>query len=212
MKSNLDASRNYSYLAIAAFFGFLGFMLQPTAYTWGEQDMMPFFERIFDSNYLTNDFFTNTTMTKNPRWVYGYFIVALSWLTTLSWYNVLYLLKLIFLTLTPVLYYKVLITLIGKYIDEKALSRVSIFVLVCLILMVYVKDYRYYFSVASWWSYRPDFHAHKVFVVLCFGGFLLKESGRHRFMYLPFFFLSSLMHPAMGLFAIAFYVIFLLKD
>ncbi|MGB2761355.1 MAG: hypothetical protein WBC58_15460, partial [Maribacter stanieri] len=88
MKSNLDASRNYSYLAIAAFFGFLGFMLQPTAYTWGEQDMIPFFERIFDSNYLTNDFFTNTTMTKNPRWVYGYFIVVLSWISTLPWYNV----------------------------------------------------------------------------------------------------------------------------
>ena len=70
MISKFDASHNYSYLAIAGFFGFLGFMLQPTAYTWGEQDMMPFFERIFDSNYLTNDFFTNTTMTKNPRWVY----------------------------------------------------------------------------------------------------------------------------------------------
>ena len=50
--STLDPSRNYSYLGIVTFFGFLGFILRTTAYTWGEQDMMPFFERVFDSNYL----------------------------------------------------------------------------------------------------------------------------------------------------------------
>src|SRR5680860_7589 len=160
MASELDSSRNYSYLAIAAFFGFLGFMMQPTAYTWGEQDMMPFFERVFDSNYLANDFFTNTTVAKNPRWVYGYFIVAISWVTNLSWYKVLYLLKLLLLMLLPVLYFKVLVVLLKKYVTEQALTWLSPFVLISLVLMVILKEYRFYFSVASWLSYNPTLQAH----------------------------------------------------
>tara|TARA_R110000868_G_scaffold125290_1_gene331137 strand:- start:8640 stop:10214 length:1575 start_codon:yes stop_codon:yes gene_type:complete len=212
MKSNLDASRNYSYLAIAAFFGFLGFMLQPTAYTWGEQDMIPFFERIFDSNYLTNDFFTNTTMTKNPRWVYGYFIVVLSWISTLPWYNVLYILKLLLLTFSPILYYKVLLTLLRRYVTEKALSQIATFVLICLVLMVFLKEYRNYFSVASWLSYSPALHAYNLSIIISFLGILLKERGRQIIWYLPCFFLSCLVHPAMGLFSIGFYAVLLIPE
>lgn len=210
MTVKLDSSRNYSYLAIAAFFGFLGFMMQPTAYTWGEQDMMPFFERIFAPNYLTNDFFTNTTMTKNPRWVYGYFIIALSWVTTLPWYKTLYVLKLLLLTLAPVLYFKVLVVILRKYVNQKTMSWASPFVLICLVLMVFLKEFRYYFSVASWQGYYPGISAHYISIVLCFAGILLKERGRNWMLYSPFFFLSCLVHPAMGLFTIGFYIIFLL--
>ena len=212
MASELDSSRNYSYLAIAAFFGFLGFMMQPTAYTWGEQDMMPFFERVFDSNYLANDFFTNTTVAKNPRWVYGYFIVAISWVTNLSWYKVLYLLKLLLLMLLPVLYFKVLVVLLKKYVTEQSLTWLSPFVLISLVLMVILKEYRYYFSVASWLSYNPTLQAHNVSIALGFVGILVKERGRHTMLYLTIFFLSCLIHPAMGLFTIGFYAIFLVPE
>lgn len=209
MKSQLNSSPKYSYWSIVAFFGFLGFMVQPTAYTWGEQDMMPFFERIFNSNYLTNDFFTNTTMTKNPRWVYGYFVVALTWLTTLPWYKLLYLLKLLFLTLTPVLYFEVLLVLLRKYIGKNKLTRVLPFVLVSLVAMVFLKEFRYYFSVASWLPYTPALHAYNISIALGFIGILLREHGHHRGFYLPLFFLSCLAHPAMGLFTLAFYIVFL---
>lgn len=212
MVSKSDPSRNYSYLAIAAFFGFLGFMVQPTAYTWGEQDMMPFFERVFNPNDLSNDFFTNSTVIENPRWVYGYFIVALSSITNIPWYKVLYILKLILLTFTPIFYYKVLVVLLGRYVTEKALSWLSPFVLICLVLMVFLKEYRYYFSVASWLSYNPALHAYNISIVLGFIGILLKERGRHFFWYLPFFFLSCLVHPAMGLFSIGFYAILLVPE
>ena len=212
MATTLNASRNYSYLAIAGFFGFLSFMAQPTAYTWGEQDMMPFFERIFNPNYLSNDFFTNSTVIENPRWVYGYFIVALSSIANIPWYKVLYILKLILLTFTPMLYYQVLVVVLGRYVPEKALSWLSPFVLICLVLMVFLNEYRYYFSVASWLSYTPALHAYNISIVLGFIGILLKEGGRHFFWYLPFFFFSCLVHPAMGLFSIGFYAILLVPE
>lgn len=188
MISKLNPSRNYSYLAIAAVFGFLGFMMQPTAYTWGEQDMMPFFERIFDVGYLSNDFFTNTTMAKNPRWVYGYLVVALSWISTLPWYKVLYFLKLLLLILTPVLYFKVLTVLLRRYLTEQALSRVAPFVLLCLVLMVFLKEYRYYFSVASWLGYYPGLSAHSLSITVSFVAILLKEAKRSKVWYSPFSF------------------------
>jgi hypothetical protein len=212
MATTLNASQNYSYLAITAFFGFLGFMMQPTAYTWGEQDMMPFFERVFDPNFLTNDFFTNTTEAKNPRWVYGYFIVALSWITTLPWYKILYIFKLLLLTLMPVLYFKVLVLLLRRFVSEKALSRLAPFVLICLVLMVFLKEYRLYFSVASWLGYYPGLSAHNVSIAICFAGILLKEAKRSKIGHLPFFFLSALVHPAMGLFGVLFYALFLVPE
>ena len=211
MISKFDTSRNYSYLAIAAFFGFVGFMIQPTAYTWGEQDMMPFFERVFDPTYLVNDFYTNSTVVKNPRWVFGYFIIAISWVTTLTWYNTLYILKLLFTVLTPILYYKVLIVVIKKFIDQKALSIVSPFVLGCLVLMVFSKEYRYYFSVGSWVSYSPHLHAYNIAVLLVFIGILLKEQNG-KWLHLLLFLIACFVHPAMGFFAILFYLIYLIPE
>lgn len=209
MTTKLEPSRNYSYLAIAAIFGFLGFMVEPTAYTWGEQDMMPFFERAFDPDFLTNDFFTNTTVTKNPRWVYGYFIVAVSWITGLPWYSVLYVLKLILLIFSPVVYFSVIMVLLRRYVSESALSRLSPFVLICLVLMVFLDEYRDYFSVASWWSYSPALHAYNLSIVLGFIAILLKERSKPMLGYLSCFFLSCFIHPAMGLFTIGFYGIIL---
>ncbi len=212
MTTKLDPSRNYSYLAIAALFGFLGFMMEPTAYTWGEQDMMPFFERVFDANFLTNDFFTNTTVAKNPRWVYGYFVVALSRITTLHWYTILYILKLLWVILMPILYFKVLVVLLRRYVSVKALNRLAPFVLICLVLMVFLKEYRPYFSVASWLAYYLGLSAHNVSITLCLVGILLKEAKRNKIRYLPFFFLAAVVHPAMGLFGMLFYALFLIPE
>lgn len=207
MTSGLEVSRNYSYLAIAALFGFLSFMMLPSAYTWGEQDMMPFFERVFDANFLSSDFFTNTTVIKNPRWIFGYFVIGLSYISSLPWYKVLYILKLLLLTTAPIVYFKVLIVLIGKYCNEKALRKVAPFVLVTLIAMVFLKEYRYYFSVASWQNYTPAFHAYNMSMYLSFIGILIKERGRSFWLYVPVFFISCFIHPAIGLFGIAFYAL-----
>lgn len=206
----IKAQENYTYLSIIAFFGFLGFMLQPTAYTWGEQDMMPFFERFFNSNYLSEDFFTNTAAQKNPRWVYGYFIVALSWLTNLSWYTTLYILKLILCIVSPILYFKVVIALLRRYVGKPAMSWVAPVVLLFVVLMVFLDDFRDFFSIASWLNYTRAIQANSLALVFCFVAILCKERGSKSLIYLAFFFVSCLVHPVVGLFGIIFYSIFLL--
>lgn len=208
-------TQNFSYTAIAAFVGFLGFISQPSAYTWGEQDMMPFFERIFDPGFLPNDFFTNTVAIKNPRWVFGYFIVLISWTTTLSWYKTLYILKLVMAIASPILHFEVLRTLLKKYVSGYKVDRLAPILLFLVILMVFFKEYRYYFSVASWFSYNTSLHAYNVSLLLSFIAILLKERGNCTVLYLSLFLASCSIHPAMGLFAIWFYFIFLfpkLKD
>ncbi len=211
LKSFKD-NENFTYLGIAAFFGFLGFMLQPTAYTWGEQDMMPFFERVFDPNYLANDFFTNTTTQKNPRWVYGYFIVAISWLTNLSWYKSLYVLKLILCIVNPILYYKVILVLLRKYVDKAAMSRVSPVILFLVVLMVFLDNFRDFFTIASWLSYTRAIQANSLALVFCFIAILFKERGSKSIIYSAFFFLACLMHPVVGFLGIMFYIIFLVPQ
>lgn len=209
---SLRSRDNLTYLAIAAFFGFLGFMLQPTAYTWGEQDMMPFFERVFDSKYLTNDFFTNTTVQKNPRWVYGYFIVAISWLTTLSWYNTLYILKLILCIVNPILYYKVILALLRKYVDKAAISRLSPLVLFAVVLMVFLDNFRDFFTIGSWLNYTRAIQANSLALLFCFLAIIFKERGSKSIIYIAFFFFACLMHPVVGFLGIVFYSIFLLPQ
>ncbi|WP_019670901.1 hypothetical protein [Eudoraea adriatica] len=212
MASALDFSRNYSYLAIAGFFGFLAFMLQPTAYTWGEQDMMPFFERIFDKNYLPNDFFTNTTVVKNPRWVYGYIIVALSWISGLSWYKTLYILKLFLSILNPILYYKVSYALVRNYVDKSKLSVLAPIILGAVVLMVFLEGYREFFTIASWLNYTQAIQANSLSLVFCLSAILLKENGARSIFYLLFFLAGCLIHPTVGFFGALFYILFLIPE
>ncbi|MCL6274282.1 hypothetical protein M3P19_09690 [Muricauda sp. 2012CJ35-5] len=199
-------------MAIVAFFGFLGFMIQPTAFTWGEQDMMPFLERFFNPEFLAEDFFTNSTVIKNPRWVYGYFLVTIVKFSGISWYKVLYVLKLCFQIIAPILYYKVIVVIAGKFIEPDKLRRMLLFILPCLVLMVFLKEYRYYFSVGSWSSYNPYLHAYNISIVFGFLAIFLKEKQYRPIAYIPLFILSCFFHPAMGLYTMAFYIVFLLPD
>ncbi len=210
MTSKLDPSRNYSYCAIVAFFGFLAFMAQPTAYTWGEQDMMPFFERVFDDNYLLNDFFTNSAMVINPRWVYGYFIVAFSWVSGLSWYTALYVSKLLLSIVNPILYFKLSCLLVGKYVSRAKMSYLAPLIVLAVLSMVYIKDYREYFTIASWLNYTQAMQANSISLVFCFCAIILKEKQAKPFIYLLLFALGCLVHPSVGLYGALFYILFLI--
>lgn len=203
-------NENFSRLGILLFCGFLSFMLNPTAYTWGEQDMMPFFERLSNPDFLPGDFFTNTTVLKNPRWIYGYIITGLSSLTGLSWYTTLYIGKLILLLSMPVLYYKVMLALLGRYLDRDKLERISWFILFGTILTVVFAEYRHVFSVAWWDNYKPVINSANISLAACFIGILLKETKKTSFLHLLFFAAGTLVHPAMGIFCMIFYLSFLL--
>lgn len=199
-------------VGLLLFCGFLSFMINPTAYTWGEQDMMPFFERFQDPDFIPGDFFTNSTMISNPRWVYGYFIAGISSITGISWYNTLYAGKLLLLLVMPVLHYKVMIALLARYLPADKLANVSWFILLATIFTVLFKEYRQVFSIALWEHYKPVLNSANISMALCFVAILIKEARNSSIFYLPLFALGTFFHPAMGIFCILFYLGFLLPQ
>lgn len=203
---------NYSYLAFLAFCGFLTFIVNPTAYTWGEQDMMPFLERVFNPEFLTNDFFTNSSALRNPRWVYGYLIVAPSWITGISWYTTLYVGKLLLLTILPIFHFKVIRVLLNRYVNTSILNRLEPFVFIAVVLMTVWAGYRDFFAIAGWRGYNPFLTPMNVSLLCCFVGILFRETNQRSLFYLGFFFLSCAIHPAMGLFGMVFYIIFIIPS
>ena len=205
-------SEHLTRVGILLFCGFLSFMINPTAYTWGEQDMMPFFERFQDPGFLPGDFFTNSSMIKNPRWVFGYFIAGLSAISGLSWYKVLYMSKLLLLLIMPLLHYKLVIALLGRYVERVKLEHISWFVLFATILTVLYTEYRQVFSVARWEHYKPVLNSANISMLICFVAILLKEAKKSAYLFLPLFILGTLFHPAMGIFCVVFYITFLLPQ
>ena len=79
-----------------------------TAFEWLTLDMGPFWERQINPNFLRNDFFTNASSDVNPRHFLGHFVLLLVRLLDVSWYEVVYFLKLFFLILFPPVLYKAL--------------------------------------------------------------------------------------------------------
>ena len=205
-------NEHFTRVGILLFCGFLSFIMNPTAYTWGEQDMMPFFERLSDPDFLQGDFFTNTTTIKNPRWVYGYLIAGLSALNGLSWYVNLYLAKLLLLLGMPVLYYEVMVALLGRYLNRDKLERISWFILFGTILTVVYTDYRHVFSIARWDNYKPVINSANLSLAACFLGILAREVKRTSLMHLILFMVGAFIHPAMGIFCATFYISFLLPQ
>lgn len=210
MATTLPGRNNLSFIGILAFAGFLSFMSQPSAYTWGEQDMMPFLERLADPTFLENDFFTNASVEKSPRMVFTYVIHGISYLTGLSWYQTLYIGKLLLLMGLPVLFYLVLMALLEKYVSRVKLNKLAWILVMGIALVVVSEDISFVFSIAGLATYKPVLIANNVSLLFCFIGVLLKERQYNPLFYLTFFFLGCLLHPVMGLFTIAFYFSFLI--
>lgn len=210
MKAQQSRTVNLTYTSIVAFFGLLSFLVGPSAYTWGEQDMMPFLERSFNPEFLTNDFFTNASLSKSPRWIYGYFIASLSWISNIHWYKVLFVLKLMLSIIKPVLFYQVLVLIVRRYVDKTKIGKLSLIILICAILMIFT-ELKYYLYVAGWYNYDNPIHAYNLSIALSLFAIMLKERKTNGFpYYLVLIFIATLMHPSMSLFLIAFYLIFLI--
>ena len=173
---------------------------------------MPFLERLHFSEYLPADFFTNASMIANPRWIFGYFITAWSWILQAPWYDAMFVGKLLLSIALPVLHYRVIRLLIGRYLPLETLKIWTPIVALLVILMVFVPGYRYYFSVGDWISYNAVINASNLCLLFCFLGIIFREKQYRPLIYMPLFVFGFLMHPAMGMFCVIFYVIFLLPE
>lgn len=203
---------NYTYLFILSTVSFLWFIFKEhTAYDWPAIDMMPFFERYYDSSFLINDFFTNSISNDpNPRWSFGYFIIGLAELFNVNWYTVSYSVKVILVVTTPILFYLVMYLFIGKFIDNKQLKQIQIILLIAILIVIYPR-FSGIFSIAWWKPYFVQSAPQNVSLFFGLLAIVIKEitlfPKYDNYIYLLLFFISTLIHPVIGLFIITFYFI-----
>lgn len=159
--------------------------------------MAPFYERAQNPNFVPNDFFTNSSSQPNPRWIFGYIVIALSEIFNTDWYTVIFSLKVIFTFIQPILWFYVLLGCLPRNLTfEKAItSQIGIGLLVFCILHPLTISH---FSVAYWSPYLTSPMAHTTSIIMGLLAILLVNRNR-LYLSLPFWFIATLLHPAFGL-------------
>ena len=131
--------------------GFYIYYRNLTAFDWPVLDMGTFWEREGDPNFLKNDFFANASSDLNPRHFYGNFVLMLSRVFNVSWYQVIYFFKIFFFVLFPPLAYCALrrCALVGD--KQKNLNILAKLVLGIGCGLLLVSDW-FWFIKLAWWS------------------------------------------------------------
>jgi hypothetical protein len=203
---------NFTYLFILSTVSFLWFIFKEhTAYDWPAVDMMPFFERYYDKSFLINDFFTNATSNEpNPRWIFGYLIIALAELFKTNWYTVSYILKVILVIFMPILYYVVLYLIVAKFVNQRNLINIQIILLFAILIVIYPL-FSGIFSIAWWKPYFIQAAPQNISLFFGLSAILIKEINFHlrlnSYISIVLFAIATLIHPAIGLFIIMFYIL-----
>ncbi len=200
-----------TYLFFLGFIGFLTFLQNPTAYTWAEQDMMPFWIHLFNSDLLVNDFFTQASFEKNPRWIYGYFVALPPLLFNLPWYSWLFIIKVLMLTLYPPVIFGVIIVFLQRFLPTKKVFHLAPYLAILLAIVVLSKDLNRILAVGNWLPYNASLYPANLSMFVSFIGIILWERRlAGRWLYLSLIVLGTLLHPVMGLLTACFYGIFLM--
>jgi hypothetical protein len=178
-----------------------------TAYQYNEIDMLPFWERMANPDFLPNDFFTNASVSPNSRQVWGYLVVFISKLTGAHWYTVVYGFKLIFISSVGSLYFLVLSKFHKHFIGNDSIIFkliIGIFCTLCVCNNYFVQ----FFTIAWWPPYIPDANAHNISIF--FGLVSILFVGKFSGIILCGG--AALIHPVMGLMFFAGQAFFLLAE
>ena len=212
-------SINFFYVFMVSFLSLLYFILKvKTGYLWPAADMYPFFERQYDATYLANDFYTNSISNeKNPRWIFGLFIIYLADFLNIGWYSVFYYITVLLVFIIPALFYISIFLMLKPHLKQEQLKLAQLILMFGIMFLIY-PPINGIFSIA-WW--RPLFMQTTAqslslaigLVAIIFSQFNSKKlitSG------CIFFAISAFLHPPQALFCFAFYLLcnspFLLKN
>lgn len=202
-------STNYRYIftAILSIVSLIIFLrASPTAYDWPAMDMGPFFSRQADPNFAINDFFTNSSSKPNPRFIFGYVIIALKNLLFTNWYSAMFFLKVVLVMFLPSLIYLVLTNIFIDIQDEKRKIMIYIFLFI-FTLLAFSGYFINFFTIALWSLLSMTPIAQSLSVLVGFFAAYLSSFNKFRYIYPILFVFASLLHPAEGLFLIVFFLI-----
>lgn len=183
----------------------------PSAFGLPPIDMGPFLERQVDPNFAPNDFFTNASMLPSPRHVFGYTVVGLTKLFHTDWYTVFYALFVFFVLIIPALFFLNIVTALRKRIKNDERYLFSLLLTVILTISAFSSKVVAAVSI-GWWSpyyLGPSAQTASIFFGLLFSFMALRTKTLRPYVFVPLLLISTLMHPAIGLFT---FIFFLLLD
>ncbi|MCI0492235.1 MAG: hypothetical protein L0Z07_04785 [Planctomycetes bacterium] len=181
----------------------------PTAFEWPGTDMACFYERQKDPSFLPNDYYTNSIAKPNPRHVFGYFVVAVARVFHTDWYSVYFAFRVIQTLVVPMLWYMAMFGLVKHRLTNQRQEVIAQLVLAMAVILVMRRDVSAWFSIAWWPPYSQYVGAHPLAVLLGLVGIVLHTHllGPARHLSLLIWFFASLVHPAIGLFMVVFYLL-----
>ena len=181
----------------------------PTAFEWPGTDMAVFYERQQDPTFLPNDYYTNSIAKPNPRHVFGYLVLGTARLFGADWYSVYFALRVIQTLAVPMLWYLAMLGLIRKQLTDERRQFIARIAVATAMVLVMRRDVSGWFSIAWWPPYFQYVGAHPFAILLGLVGIVMRThiAGPARNLALFIWFAATLIHPAIGLFMVAFYLL-----
>ena len=136
--------------------------------------MGPFFERLATPDFLSHDFFTQASSQLNPRFVFGYTVIALSKVLQVNWVQGLWFLSLCFTVFLPLLFYRLLLRILAPHLNE---TQFSVSALVAWIGVLLVSLHNYQLNPSLSKRSKSEVK-HKVMHHYILKAAALKEKGR----------------------------------
>jgi len=189
-------------LSLGLFFKYSG-----SAYEWPAIDMVPYIERHLDSNFLLNDYFTNTSSLPGPREIFGNLIILMIKCLHSSWYDIYFILRIVLTITIPSLFFTLICGYAKEY--EKPICFHKTFIIFLLCSLVLIHKTQTFFSIAWWQPIFMLVHPQSVSLLLGLIGiniFLFTNGKKWSYFFL---FLASLIHPTIGLSLIILHLIYL---
>jgi len=187
---------------------------QVSATAYPDSDMGTFLERFVDPNFLPHDFYTNSTSSPNPRFIFGYFVGYLAKIFFTNWYKVFFFIKVSLILFNPIFAYLMIVS----FFRNQSKNNQVFIKLIAGIMVIYLLRDPYKYSVAYWSPLY--FYVSAQTISFLFGVvaiFLLnnhnslnhlRKYSRISILGVIFFIASTFMHPTIGIIFFTFYVLF----
>ena len=183
----------------------------PTAFEWPATDMILFFERLNDPQFLLHDYWTNAHASASPRFIFGHMVWWSSKSLGVHWSVMFYIMRVILTVSVPVTCYQALVELVA--FNESRTNKYARLLIFASVLLAVSQIPSRVFAVAWWPTIILRVTPHAVSFLLGTLSWLTYARFKGRHLYLTIFslFLSTLMHPVVGLGSFLVLVILTLK-
>ena len=178
---------------------------------WPTGDTAFFFERYFNPDFIPNDFFTNASSESNPRYVFGYLIIFLTYVFSTNWYTVLCGVQFFFIISIPILFYTFIVLVLRQWSNRDGIVLYTLSFICVFIAMIRLSSI---FEIAGWKAMRfiaiPENMSRYPGLISFIAYYQLNKNKAYVVAILIF--LSTLVHPTVGLCSFAFLAILNFKS